>query len=204
MKRFSRLFTISAAGFALAAASVLGIGSAAQAHDEPTMTTPADGSIQEAGVLQLSVMFSDSIMATDTNDGLAFEVIGPDGNAVLTAPDACLMAHDSMIMSQVEVVDAGVYTVNWRSVSSDGHPVSGSYSFEVTNENGYEATGANCLMAPMTVDMQMPGSTKDSSAAADDSGLWGLGTGVALLIAIATVATVLVNRKKKGRAEEAK
>ena len=196
MKRFSRLITISAAGFALAAASLFGFSSPAQAHDDAIVTTPTEGSSQEAGVIQLSVTFNEAVMATDSNDGIAFEVIDPAGNTALASPDACLMVSDNEIMSQFEAVEPGTYTVNWRSVSSDGHPVSGSYNFDVTNDNGYEATGANCLMTAMGMGSEKPEVTSEA-AASDNSGLWGLGTGVALLAAIAVGASIFVKRKKK-------
>ncbi|HLU25782.1 MAG TPA: copper resistance protein CopC [Longimicrobiales bacterium] len=63
----------------------------------------------------------------------AIVVTGPDG-ARIDADDAALDPEDRRaIVATLRATQAGVYTVQWRVLSTDGHPVSGSYRFEVAN-----------------------------------------------------------------------
>ena len=70
----------------------------------------------------------------------------PDGSL---APATCAALNGTLASAQTDLDQAGTYTVTWRVVSSDGHPIEGSYNFELLNTSGYVAS-ANiepCLIA---------------------------------------------------------
>ena len=55
----------------------------------------------------------------------------------------------------VDLDQAGEYKVSWRMVSSDGNPISGDFSFQVENTNGYVANPdfqyPECASEPMLI-----------------------------------------------------
>ena len=107
---------------------------AAQAHDEVVGTSPAADSTVSAGAVTLSVTFNEDIMKSADQAGEAIELVNSlDEHLTLTA--GCLHVDGATLSTQVTIPQAGDYTVNWRSVSNDGHPNEGSFHFTVDNAN---------------------------------------------------------------------
>lgn len=124
-----RVITISAA-LALLTANFFS-GSAAFAHDEVVSTLPADGSTVESGVVELGIEFGEDILVTDGNQGLDIVVTDAKGVAQQIG---CLGPEGKSLTARVAIAKAGDYKVTWRSVSSDGHPNEGSYTFKTTTD----------------------------------------------------------------------
>lgn len=119
--RFSALLLLT--GIILA--SVVGIARPAAAHDALAGSTPATGETVTNTLTTVTVTFSEPPLA-DFASALALKVTGPAGATVTTGPPT---AEGASLTAPVAITGAGVQTVTWQSVSSDGHPVSGTFTF---------------------------------------------------------------------------
>jgi methionine-rich copper-binding protein CopC len=119
-------------------------GPAALAHDDVIDQVPAPGSSVEAGPLDIKLDFSNELL--NIGSGAEIVVTAPDGSL---APTTCAELNGTLATARTELDQAGTYTVAWRVVSSDGHPIEGSYEFELLNSSGYVASGniEPCLIA---------------------------------------------------------
>ena len=120
------------------------VGPSATAHDDVIDQVPAPGSQVEAGLVEIKLEFSNELL--DIGSGAEIVVTAPDGSL---APATCAALNGTLASAQTDLDQAGTYSVAWRVVSSDGHPIEGSYNFEVLNTSGYVAS-ANiepCLIA---------------------------------------------------------
>ena len=129
------------------------VGPSATAHDDVIDQVPAPGSQVEAGLVEIKLDFSNELLALGS--GAEIVVTGPDGNP---ATATCAELSGTLATAQTDLDQAGNYTVAWRVVSSDGHPIEGSYSFELLNTSAYVAS-ANiepCLIATSVPAPQEP------------------------------------------------
>ena len=129
------------------------VGPSATAHDDVIDQVPAPGSQVEAGLVEIKLDFSNELL--DLGSGAEIIVTGPDGNP---ATATCADLSGTLATAQTDLDQAGNYTVAWRVVSSDGHPIEGSYSFELLNTSAYVAS-ANiepCLIATSVPAPQEP------------------------------------------------
>lgn len=111
-----------------AAALVLLPASWANAHDELVATEPGIDSTVDELPESLTLRYSGELVAEDGTAQIV--VTGPDGSEL---QDGAAVI-DGAIVTQDLVADAdlqGTVTVQWRVVSGDGHPVSGTYVFGV-------------------------------------------------------------------------
>jgi len=120
------------------------VGPAATAHDDVIDQIPAPGSQVEAGLVEIKLVFSNELL--DIGSGAEILVTGPDGSP---ATATCAALSGTLASAQTDLDQAGTYTVAWRVVSSDGHPIEGSYNFELLNTSGYVASAIiePCLIA---------------------------------------------------------
>jgi methionine-rich copper-binding protein CopC len=112
-------------GLALSFGAVQGL-----AHATPeSAIPPIDGTVDMAPA-QLEIIFSQEV-----GEGTLIEVFGPDGRPVHAAPAEIDLNDPDRKRVTVALfgnLPAGVYTVNWTSVSAeDGDTDSGSYTFTV-------------------------------------------------------------------------
>lgn len=113
--------SLAVAGLALVA--LLGVAAPAQAHNEIVSTTPAAGSVVTEQPETISVTTSDALLEGGQN---LIQVKGPDG---LYFGDGCTTIDGTSAAAAVQLGAAGEYTVAYKIVSADGHPVSDSYTF---------------------------------------------------------------------------
>jgi methionine-rich copper-binding protein CopC len=98
----------------------------AGAHDIPVATVPADNSAMSTGPKTVSVTFDKPVQ-----DGFAeLTVLGPGGTRWTAGPPHVM--GDTISAALGPLGPAGRYTVEYRIVSADGHPVSGSFGFSLT------------------------------------------------------------------------
>ncbi|OIQ77503.1 copper resistance protein C precursor [mine drainage metagenome] len=132
---------------------------------------------------------------------------GPDG-AVVSTGDVVL-SGSTVAENLVDARPAGTYTVAWRITSTDGHPVSGSFTFTATG-------AASTATAPATADPTMsvagssasasplpsgtlviaPSPTPSGSTGASTGMSPGLVAGLVILVAGAGAAALLVARRR--------
>ncbi|WP_111720483.1 copper resistance CopC family protein [Homoserinimonas sp. OAct 916] len=137
----ARMALVAAAAFFTFAAAGLD-ASAAQAHDQILEQTPTDATHVALVPDEVTVLFSNDLievgavmLVVDTN-----EVDWADGPVQLRGPIAAQPLKPN--------TPDGAYTVRWRVVSSDGHPISGAFSFTAGNSAPSQAQQPTAAITP--------------------------------------------------------
>lgn len=97
----------------------------ASAHNALLSTTPARGAVLTTmpPVVALHFDLPSGVLGTQV------VVLGPTGNVAAGAPH---LIDDDVRQPIDPGSPAGHYTVNWRAISADGHPVQGTFGFTTT------------------------------------------------------------------------
>jgi methionine-rich copper-binding protein CopC len=164
--------------------AVVGSAVPASAHDAAESTSPAAGATVATPPEKVSITFNKNPLR------LGSQIVVTDA------------AGNSWADGDVEIVDnvasqklkqgapAGAFTVAWRVVSSDSHPIEGSFSFTATAG----ASGSTPAPAVPTLSTPQPGVTATPVPVpnAAEPFPWSLvifvGTGVGILVALALMA----------------
>jgi copper resistance protein C len=109
----------------VAGALLLGTAPAALAHDGLLGTAPADGVTADTAPTTVELTFGGEPLPL----GTVVEVTGADG-AVVSAGDPEIRGT-TVVQALAGDLPAGPYTVVWRSTSSDGHALTGTFGFTV-------------------------------------------------------------------------
>jgi methionine-rich copper-binding protein CopC len=179
----------------LALLALLLTSGTASAHDVVTGSDPADGATVANAPTQVSVTFDKS-----PQPGLAtLTVVGPDG--ARHEQGGATVQGDVVSVPVGPLPAAGEYEIGYRVVSSDGHPVTGSISFTLTNPSPGAAPGTAAPAAPAAPADAHAGHTEappsPAAAAGQDTG-GGVPTWVFVVIALVVVAgaVALVLRRR--------
>ncbi|MDU9006431.1 copper resistance CopC family protein [Sedimentitalea todarodis] len=98
----------------------------ANAHSKKEATEPANGIVLETSPPIISMRFDMPMRVT------LISVTDQDGTAHdLTRTDN--MQPVSEFSATPPVLPTGQYTVEWRGLAADGHPMQGAFSFEISN-----------------------------------------------------------------------
>jgi methionine-rich copper-binding protein CopC len=148
----------------------------AAAHDAIESSEPAEGSVVAAVPAAVKLAFSNTPIALGASVQIKDEngVDQAEGRVVIT---------DNVVSQPVKAgAPAGTYTVTWRVVSSDSHPIEGQFTFIAGDTSGPSPSTA----APATT--PTAGSETQPSAGAG----WALVAGGAVLVAglLATARSV--------------
>ena len=95
------------------------------AHAKPATMTPADGSTGAAPAI-IEIHFDDPMRVT------AFTLTGPDGDIAVTRAVGMEPVTDFSVTPD-DALSSAAYTVDWRGMSADGHPMQGSFGFTVAD-----------------------------------------------------------------------
>jgi len=123
--RWLRRLTVLGTGLLLL---LLGTAVPASAHAALRETDPADGTVLKSAPRRVTLTFTESVgLLTDS-----FRVYDPENHRLRTgeadhAPDRSDTARVPLPVR----LGTGTYTVTWRVVSADSHPVSGALTFSV-------------------------------------------------------------------------
>ena len=97
----------------------------AQAHAELIGTTPPNGAHLDTAPAQVTLRFSEAV--TPVRDGM--RLLGPDGRTLRSGqPHA---DGGAVTFSLPGGLGDGIYTVAWRVISEDSHPIEGAFTFSV-------------------------------------------------------------------------
>lgn len=110
------------------AATMIGfIGTpAATAHDSLIGTAPEEGQVIGTAPETITITLSEAPLESSGLELSRIQITGPDGTPVEAVP----VTLEENVMSAPAAIDApGVYSVAWRTVSSDGHPIEGVFEF---------------------------------------------------------------------------
>lgn len=156
----ARLLAVLIGGLMLAAATLLS-PAAASAHDVLIDSSPAAGTSVDTLPGALTLTFSADLISGDGTTGV--QVTAPGG--------ADVKSGDPVVEGPVVTVPltgdgpAGEYSVIWRVVSSDGHPISGEFVFEVLTGTEPAATPTS---EPTTAPPTAPAATEAPAETPDD------------------------------------
>lgn len=177
---------------ALLLAALLALPAPAQAHDTLLSSDPEDGATLETSPEEIALTYSADILEvsplvriTDESGTELAEIVptveGPVATATLTEP-----------------LPAGTHTVQWRVVSSDGHPIEGTFTLTVEQDpaevaepsdgggDDAAATGAAEASDAGGAEQTAPAGDEEPETGAESEEDAGLGMG-ALIIVLAVV-----------------
>ena len=214
MKLFRAIAVLS-----IAFAGLLTAVSPASAHNVLVSTSPSDGATVDAGVISIELTFEEDVMKTTDGAGTEISVMGPAEATPTEMTDGCVDEFNgSVIKDSVDIDLPGTYNVTWRTVSDDGHPIEGTFAFNVVNNTDYVASPVvNCHArsndgATMTLDgVKNKDAAGGSSAGANDKSqyLWGIDplsgliAGVVLIAIISVIGALSVRARETRLAGEA-
>ncbi|MDT0545577.1 copper resistance CopC/CopD family protein [Streptomyces lonegramiae] len=102
--------------------------SSASAHAALTETDPADGAVVKAAPSQVRLTFSEGVLLS----GDSVRVLDPKGNRVDTGKPAHVGGKSSTAGVALHAgLPDGTFTVAWKVVSEDSHPVAGAFTFSI-------------------------------------------------------------------------
>ena len=107
----------------MAIAVILAVTGIARAHSDAMTTTPADGASVRT-LEAIEIRFDDPMRVTRV------VLIGPQGEVKLERDSGL---EPVTLLRALPVVDLspGDFSVEWRGLSSDGHPMQGGFGFTV-------------------------------------------------------------------------
>lgn len=185
-------------------ASLIGAANTAEAHDSLLGTSPAAGSTAVVVPARVTLTLSQPALAV----GTIVIVTGPAGPVQRGKP---VLVEKTITQPLQPGSPAGAYTVTWRATSSDGHPVSGRFSFTAAQASPGGSAPATTSATPVTPTTPTPSTAPTTSAASipasstpavttgGTSALWGLLTGG--LVALLLLGTFLVRRNPRSTPE---
>ena len=168
-----RWFRRSLLILAMAACS-LALAAPAQAHDVIESSDPANGSSVPAVPGQIGLTFDHTPMGIGS-------VVHVQDEAGTDQADGAVTIVDNHVTQAVKAgAPGGKYTVIWRVVSSDGHPIEGTFTF--TAGAGKASAGP-------------PAAVAAAGPAGLQAGVIIAGGAAAVLVIVLAVVAVLVRRR---------
>ena len=195
-RSFQRTAVLLAGVLMVAFTLVLGSAGGASAHDELSSSNPEPGATLEAVPAAIELTLT-NVPATIGSEVQVLDDAGEDwaeGDVSIT---------DAVATQAIrEGAPAGNYTVNWRVVSSDSHPIEGTFTFTASGGGATSETPAASETPEASAGTAGPIETADPGALdqepAADSGLsWGVILMIAVLIALAIVLAFGARRRLK-------
>ncbi|MGJ8605944.1 MAG: copper resistance CopC family protein [Marivita sp.] len=111
---------------AIIALSLAFLTGSADAHSKKEATEPADGAVLETSPPTIAMRFDMPMRVTlislTDQDGAAHDVTRTDNIQPVSEFSAAPPA-----------LPVGQYKVEWRGLADDGHPMQGTFSFEIAN-----------------------------------------------------------------------
>ena len=161
------------------------VAPSAFAHTQLSSTSPAHEDIVTTPLTEISLTYAGRI-----EEGSNFELTNTNGEAIEIV--ALTILDGVMSGAVAEPLANGKYTVKWDSISEDGHPLSGTFSFTVKVTDAVEETEAEvaneAVVAEQVETEEVP--TEESS----NTGIL-IVVGI-LAVLIVTSIIVLVTRRK--------
>jgi methionine-rich copper-binding protein CopC len=141
---------------ALAGLGLFALAAPASAHNSLISSNPAENASMEAGPQEIVLTFDQPVQEGEQLNSIA--VTGPDGKEWQGGP---ARVDSNVVTAPVrELGPRGVYTIGFRIVSADGHPVSGKLTFTLTKAGNGTPAEAN-----------VDGGSSTPGGGSDDGGL---------------------------------
>ncbi len=181
----------------LTAAVVVAGAGAASAHTTLVSSSPAAGETVRARLDAVRLTFSETVRTP------AYVVVtGPKGRVDADAAQVRGAVVSAGVRNDLA---SGKYVVAYRVVSDDGHPIEGSFTFQLTVPAPAAASAGPAATpspaASSAPDPPVAAAAATAPAAGDHSGHWFMGfAGVAM--AIAGAGALLYEQRQRGTADE--
>ena len=188
--------------FALALLAVAGPAAPAFAHN----TVIDEGPAAESTVTEApgDVWIETNDVLLDIDGATALDVVGPDGRHYATA---CPSVDGPIASVAAELGPAGEYTVAYRVVSADGHPITGDHTFrwEPADGEALAEGSADAVCATGSSDAAGPddGVDEGTDAAASGAGADVAWIAVAAVVVIGAGIAAFALTRRRPRAEAA-
>jgi len=197
----------------LTLAAGVGLAGPAAAHNVLISSDPTDGSTLQTAPTSVRLTFDQPVQDFEP----VVTIIGPDGQRYESGPP---QIDSTVVITSVGALPvAGAYSIAYRIVSADGHPVEGSIAFQLADgavaassadatsvsPSSVVATPSSASAAPSSASATVgsspassagPTATSTSSApaapAASSSGLSGWVWAVIVLAAVLVIAAIVV------------
>lgn len=114
----------------------IGVAYPVAAHSDLVSAVPSPGAQLAESPAEIRLTFSEPVAASSRIELFMDDFQRVDGLVSQFNP-----AQPEQIYTPLPVLEPGVYTVQWAAASTDGHEISGSYSFSV-GLVAQDATGA--------------------------------------------------------------
>ncbi|MBN3968279.1 copper resistance protein CopC [Pseudomonas sp. 43NM1] len=117
---------------AVALSSSLLLSAVAQAHPKLLSSTPAEGESGPAPA-KIELHFSENLVTQFSGAKLVMTEMPGMSHSPMAMKASVAGSNDpkTMILTPASPLTAGTYKVEWRAVSSDTHPITGSVTFKV-------------------------------------------------------------------------
>ncbi len=208
MRSIRRQFLSLVLGVLVSAAAVLGLAGPAAAHDAAESTSPAQGAAVATPPAEVSVTFNNNPL------GIGPSISVKDAAGTEWA-DGAVEIVDNVVSQKLRAGGpAGEYVVAWRVVSSDSHPIEGTFSFTATAASpGGAASGtpsgtvpASPTAAPTVPGMgsAQPGTTAEPAepAGSGEPFQWSIVIFAVVAVGLLVALAVLARRRLSGNDRE--
>jgi methionine-rich copper-binding protein CopC len=165
---------------ALTAVAMLGMATPALAHNVLISTDPGKGASLDTGPSKITLTFDAPVQGGDINQ---VSVLGPNNTQWA---EGTAEINSNVVTAAVRPLGpAGTYTVGYRILSADGHPVEGEYTFTLTKPgNGTPATASAATGAAV------------QSGGSGGVPIWVWIVGAVVLLAIGLTVALRMGREK--------
>lgn len=190
-------------GAAIVAALALS-ATPASAHNSLLGSTPAAGSVVTEQPGTISITTNDDLL-TLGGEANALQVSGPSSaGEPLYYGDGCVTVTGPTMAADVQLGQPGEYTVVWKVVSIDSHPVSDQFTFDWQPAAGQPLAegsptaprcGESAASSPLPDDGDPAGDVPPVADGAFADALWIGGAAVAVLLAAAATFVILIRRR---------
>lgn len=187
----------------------------AAAHDRLLSSDPADGAQLETPPAALTLTFNTEPLAIEP------QVVVSDSAGTVVAQGAPVIEGSTATFAIDPAVALGgdTYTVAWRVVSSDGHPIEGTFAFAVaaqpeapaTEEPATDTATPEDTASGDATETETDAATADDTSApvsaetedGDGSALVPVLLGIGVVVVVAAVVVVLVLRRRGADGDDA-
>ncbi|GGO95688.1 copper resistance CopC/CopD family protein [Wenjunlia tyrosinilytica] len=119
---------------------VLGGAGSALAHARLKSVTPGQDTVLKAVPKEVALTFTEAVTVSDR----AIRVFAPDGRRVDTGKVGRVGGDGATVRVSLPAgLPDGTFTVSWKAVSADSHPVSGAFVFSIGKPSGSKAVLPN-------------------------------------------------------------
>lgn len=160
----------------------------ALAHDQLVENAPADNEVLSESPEEVVLRYNNSVL--DIGEGAT--IVRVTDAAGVSVVDGIPEISGPYVTQALSELEDGAYRVTWRVVSSDGHPISGTFLFGV----GEGAEDAIAAMPPIGETSEDGAETQQADASESDSTSFATPIIIGVAAVIIIVVTILLTKRR--------